>query len=295
MLERMRSSISPAGPMKGRPESMSGGPGDSPTTATFARDAPSPKMKTRSLNCGSAFARRSSSSLTSSTVSRDSGGPDAVKRESCISSLKLVQVVAHLLHVVPDLAFLRGVAQKIRRVEGGHDLDAAVVLKLPAQARDALLRVEQVLHRRVAEHHDHVGARDVDFAQEEGLAGVRLFGGRLAVIGRAAAVDVADEHVVALEADGLDDLVEELAGAADEGSSARVLVRARSLADEHQTRGRLPLCVDDGLAPLMQRAADALADVGAYVLEGLAGSAEAQLVLRRDVAEERFARRGRVG
>ncbi len=124
---------------------------------------------------------------------------------------------------------------------------------------------------------------------------MRLFGGRRAVAGRAAAVDVADEHVVALEPDGLDDLVEELSGAADEGSSARVLVGARRLADEHQARVRLALGVDDGVAPLVERAADALADVGAYVCEGLAGAAEAQLVLRRDVAEEGLARRGRVG
>src|SRR5687768_8237253 len=156
MLPSMRSSIWPAGPMKGRPDSMSGGPGDSPTTATFAPASPSPKMKTRSLNCGRLLARRSKSWLISSAVSFDSGGP-ALKSESCMAAgllrllLRLVEVVAHLLHVVPDLALLRGVAQEVGRVEGGHDLDAAVVLELPAQARDALLRVEQVLHRRVAE------------------------------------------------------------------------------------------------------------------------------------------------
>jgi hypothetical protein len=69
--------------MKGRPESMSGGPGDSPTTAAFAPRTPSPKMKMRSLNCGRLFARRRSSSLTSSTVSFDSGAC-ALKSESCI-------------------------------------------------------------------------------------------------------------------------------------------------------------------------------------------------------------------
>src|SRR5215218_7482876 len=148
MLERMRSSIWPAGPMKGRPDAMSGGPGDSPTTATFAPTRPSPKMKTRSLNSGRRLARCSSSSLTPSTVS----GVCPLKSESCMALLllRLVEVVAHLLHVVPDLALLRGVAQEVGGVEGGHDLDAAVVLELAAQARDALLRVEQVLHRRVA-------------------------------------------------------------------------------------------------------------------------------------------------
>ncbi len=79
------------------------------------------------------------------------------------------------------------------------------------------------------------------------------------------------------------------------GRPGSVLVRARRLADEHQARGRLAFGVDDLRASLMERAADALAHVFAYVLEGLAGDAEAQLVLRRDVAEQRLARLGRVG
>src|SRR5437588_11810156 len=100
-------------------------------------------------------------------------------------------------------------------MKSGHDLDAFIVLELPAQARDALLRVEKVLHRGVAEDDYHVGPGEVDFAQEEGLAGARLFGRRRAVAGRTAAVDVADENVLALEADDLGGLDEELPGSTD--------------------------------------------------------------------------------
>src|SRR5215212_1729401 len=51
-------------------------------------------------------------------------------RTNGMSTLRRVEVVAHLLHVVPDLALLRGVAQEVGRVEGRHNLDAAVVLEL---------------------------------------------------------------------------------------------------------------------------------------------------------------------
>ena len=180
-------------------------------------------------------------------------------------------------------------------MKSGHDLDAFIVLELPAQARDALLRVEEVLHRGVAEDDYHVGPCDVDFAQEEGLACARLFGRRRAVRGRAAAVDVADENVLALEADGLDDLVEELSGATDEGTARRVLISARSLADEQKSRFGIAFSVDYLRATLMEWAAYALAYVGAYILEGFAGLAEAQFVFGRDVAEESLARRGRIG
>jgi hypothetical protein len=53
--------------------------------------------------------------------------------------------------------------------------------------------------------------------------------------------------------------------------------------------------VDNLRASLVERAADALADVVADVLESFAGAAEAQLVFRLDLAEESFLRRRRVG
>ena len=130
-----------------------------------------------------------------------------------------------------------------------------------------------------------VGGARCDFAEQESLAVWPLRVG-LAVAGRAAAVDVADEHVLALEADGLDDLVEELTGATDEGEARSVLVRAGGLADEQQARLAVAIRVHDLRAALVERATDALADVFAYVLEGLAGPTEAQLVLRLDLAEE---------
>src|SRR5207302_8218135 len=148
-----------------------------------------------------------------------------------------------------------------------------VVLELSAQTRDAFLGVEEVLHRGVAEDDYHVGPCDVDFAQEEGLACARLFGRGRSVAGRSAAVDVADENVLALHADGLYDLVEELPGSTDEGPARSVLVSARGLADEQKSRFGIALRVDDCVAALMERAADAVAYVGAYVLEGFAGLA----------------------
>ena len=56
----------------------------------------------------------------------------------------------------------------------GHHLDALVVLKFSSETGDAFFCVEEVFHRRVAEHDDHFRLNDGNFAQEERLAGLRL-------------------------------------------------------------------------------------------------------------------------
>jgi hypothetical protein len=71
---------------------------------------------------------------------------------------------------------------------------------------------------------------------QEGLAGVDLVGLRVAVARRPRLEHVRDEDVLARQADLLEQLVEQLAGAADERQALLVLVHAGRLADEHQVR-----------------------------------------------------------
>src|SRR5262249_60736178 len=73
--------------------------------------------------------------------------------------------------------------------------------------------------------------------------------------------------VVASEADGLDDLGEELAGLTDEGQALRVLVRARAFAHEHEPRARIALPEHDRLAAGGELAPLAIADRRADRLE----------------------------
>ena len=143
-------------------------------------------------------------------------------------------------HVFPHLALGGWIAQQVRGMERGDQLGAAVVVDAAAQAGNRIERAQQRLRREFAERHDHLGLDEVDLPEQKRLARRDLVGLRIAVLGRPAFDDVGDVHVVARQADGLDDLREELAGAADERDALDVFVRARRLADKHQVRLGLP-------------------------------------------------------
>ncbi len=81
---------------------------------------------------------------------------------------------------------------------------------------------------------------------------------------RAALHDIGDVHLLALEAHGSDHVVEQLAGASDEGQTLRVFVGARALADKHQLGVGVAGAEDDLLAALLPQLA-ALA-VGADIV-----------------------------
>ena len=82
------------------------------------------------------------------------------------------------------------------------------------------------------------GRIELELTVEPRRARLDLVGLRIAVARRPALHDVRDVHVGAGQADALDELREELAGAADERLALQVLLLARPLADEHQTRRR---------------------------------------------------------
>ena len=112
------------------------------------------------------------------------------------------------------------------------------------------------------------GADDVDLAEEEGRAGVALFGLGGAVAGGAAFDDVGDVDLFALETHGGDHVVEQLAGFADEGNALRVFVGAGAFTDEHKARVWGAVGEDELVAAGVEGAAGAVADIFADELEG---------------------------
>src|SRR4051794_28255880 len=66
---------------------------------------------------------------------------------------------ANLLHILPYFALLRGVAQKIGRIEGRHQGRAVISVELAAHLRDGFLRAEESARRCVAKGDDDFGAR----------------------------------------------------------------------------------------------------------------------------------------
>jgi len=88
-----------------------------------------------------------------------------------------------------------------------------------------------------------------------------------AVLGRPALHHVADVDVFAAQLDALflggalDHLRQQLTGASDEWDTLRVLVGARAFADKHQRRPIVANTEDDLVAPFVQPAAAAIANV----------------------------------
>src|SRR5205085_11907167 len=101
-------------------------------------------------------------------------------------------------------------------------------------------------------------------------------------------IDVADEDVFALHADGFDDLIQKLPGASDEWPPLRVLICARRFADEHQTRLPVAFAVDDLRASLAaERTAHTLrADVLPDIFQSLARTRQTQFICWLDLAKQ---------
>ena len=117
-----------------------------------------------------------------------------------------IKIIADFLQVFPGLALLGRVAQQVGRVKSRHHLDAFVILKTPAQLRDAFARVEKVFHRGIAEHDDHLRLDHCDFTQQKRFARLRLFDRWGSITWRATAIDVSDQHFFTFQTDRFDDL-----------------------------------------------------------------------------------------
>ena len=136
------------------------------------------------------------------------------------------------------------------------------------------------------------GRIDVDLPEQERLARRDFVRLRIAVARRPALDHVRDVDVAALEADRLDDLRQQLTGAADERLALQVFVRAGRFADEHQLahsdcrRRRRP-----GVRPeLVQLAARAVADVRAQSAPSSAADDSPDSAGSRRLADLRDAR-----
>ena len=118
-----------------------------------------------------------------------------------------------------------------------------------------------------AESADGLRADDGKLPVQELAADLHLIGFRSAIFRRPALHHVADIDVFAEDFDAFlfrrvfDHLCEQLPGAADERDALRVLIGARTFADEDQRRFGIADAEDDLVAALMQAAAAAVADV----------------------------------
>src|SRR5688572_9526262 len=148
-----------------------------------------------------------------------------------------------------------------------HHLDAFVVMKTASRPGDALARVQQILHRCVAEHDDYLRLRNRNLAFEKWFTRCRLVRHWRAIAGWAATVDVANQHFFTFQTDSFDDLSKQLARPPDERPCLHVFVRARSFADKHQPGLAVALGVDHVRALEMKRTASAVANFRVNLFE----------------------------
>ena len=116
------------------------------------------------------------------------------------------------------------------------------------------------MHRTGPHGADELGPDQLDLLPEVALAGRDLVRLRVAVARGAAFQGVRYVDVLSGQADPREQLLEQLAGLADERDALLVLVKAGSLADEHQVCARIARAEDDLRAPLRKPATGAPRD-----------------------------------
>src|SRR5688572_30285272 len=127
-----------------------------------------------------------------------------------------------------------------QRIERDHPASQLAPLRLAMDLRNAALAAGEQLRRVVAEGADHLRLDQLDPPYQERGALLDLLRERVAVPGRPAHEAVVDEHVLTVEPDLSEELVEELPRRAHEGEALEVLLGARRLADEHDVGVRVP-------------------------------------------------------
>ncbi len=125
---------------------------------------------------------------------------------------------------------------------------------------------KQRLRGERPERHYNLRVDQLDLPEKERRASRDLFRIRIPVTRRSALEHVADVNLVAPEADGQQQEVQQLSGSPDERTSRIVLDCPRSLAHAHHSCLRIAFPEDDVLATLVQRAPSACPG---YLAEGI--------------------------
>src|SRR5436309_10054201 len=143
----------------------------------------------------------------------------------------------------------------VDRVEQDASAAERRLLLAPVHARDPDRLARQQLRCEIAERRDDARPDQLDLPPGMALAGLDLVGEGIAVPRRPTFEDIADVHLCALEADPGEQLLEQLAGRADERDPLLVLVEPRRFPDEHQVGVWIARAEDDLRPALRERAA----------------------------------------
>src|SRR6266498_4591131 len=142
--------------------------------------------------------------------------------------------------VIPGRSLPVRVAQQRGGVIGDDHRNPPEPVHAVAERPERLLRVQHGLRRGVPHREDHLRLEEVDLAEQIGHARRDLVVLRRAILARAALDHVADEHLLALELDGAEDLGQQLPRLAHERPPRFVLRPPGPLPDHDEPRVRRP-------------------------------------------------------
>src|SRR6266852_4566009 len=146
----------------------------------------------------------------------------------------------HFLNIRPNQALVARIAEQIRRMKRRHEPNPTEILPLTAHLADRRFYFQYRLHGKRAETDDRARAHGFNLSKKKRLARSDFIGFGISIIGRPALDHVADINVAAPKTHAaLDDIGQQLAGAADERLAARIFVGAGRLADKHELRIRI--------------------------------------------------------
>ena len=110
---------------------------------------------------------------------------------------RLPEELHHFLDIGPYQALVSRIAQQISGMESGHHFDSLHFMPISTQLANWSLDLEQRLHRKRTQAHDHFGPHEIDLTEQERFAGAYLVRFGVAVSGGPAFDDVADIDIVA--------------------------------------------------------------------------------------------------
>src|SRR5215207_3289479 len=170
------------------------------------------------------------------------------------------------LDIFPSRALPRRISEKRGGVVRDDERNAVVAMHRAAELPDGERRLEERLCRERAERDDDLWTNDLELTDQVRTACLDFLGTRVPVPWRPMLQDVANEHVLAAQVNGGENLRQELTGRANEREPRLVLVFAWRLADAHQLCRRTALAGHRLRRGLVQRAPRALRDhVGQFV------------------------------
>src|SRR5215510_2086821 len=138
--------------------------------------------------------------------------------------------------VIPGRFLPVRVSEQGRGVVGHDHRNTPEAVDFAPQRAERLLRVQERLRRGVPHREDDARRQELDLPKQVRNAGGNLVVLRGAILGWPALHHIADIYLLPLEADGGEDLGEQLPGLANERATSLVFRLPGTLADHHEPR-----------------------------------------------------------